>query len=171
MFEAPIPGESLTLEPKNAPYERPPELTDPEDSLIYHIDKLTDERRMGAVVLLLENELDIRTITEGLLRKAVFDGIHSIDVSMLIAPAVHEYIKTTADMIGLEYKEGFETDEEDRELDYALNSTAANKALAKIKADPKEAVQAVEESQEMGEEAEEEMPMEAPKGIMTRRSS
>lgn len=167
MFNAPIPGESLTREPKNAPYERPPELNDPEDALIYHVDKLTDERRMGGVVLALENGLDIRTVTEGILRKGVFDGIHTVDVSMLIAPAIHEYIKTTADMIGIEYKEGFETDKQDRELNYALNSTRAQKALAKAKADPREAVEAVEESQEeeMGDLEVEEVK---PRGLMAR---
>jgi hypothetical protein len=172
MFNAPIPGESLTREPKNAAYERPPELTDPEDALIYHIDILTDERRMGGVVLLLENGLDVRTVTEGMLRKAVYDGIHTVDVSMLVAPAVHEYIKTTADMIGLEYEEGFETDEEDKQLSYRINVTRARKALAKIGADPKGAVEAVEESQEedmtdMGD-IEMEMEQPKPKGLMAR---
>ena len=174
MFNAPIPGESLTREPKNPPYERPPELADPEDALIYHIDKLTDERRMGGVVLALENGLDIRTVTEGILRKGVYDGIHNIDVSLIIGPAVHEYIKTTADMIGIEYKEGFESDDKDRELAYALNSTRARKALEKIKADPQEAVTAVEESQEeeVPEMGEPEMDMEQPKprGLMARRT-
>jgi hypothetical protein len=172
MFNAPIPGESLTREPKNAAYERPPELTDPEDALIYHIDRLTDERRMGSVVLLLENDLDIRTVTEGLLRTAVYNGIHTVDVSMLIGPAVHEYIKTTADMIGVEYKEGFETDEADKKLSYNLNATRARKALAKIKADPKEAVEAVEQSQEEGMtdmgDTEMELEQPKPKGLMAR---
>jgi hypothetical protein len=173
MFNAPIPGESLTREPKNAPYERPPELADPEDALIYHIDMLTDETRIGGVVLALENGFTIRTLTEGLLRKAVYDGIHNIDVSLIIGPAVHEYIKTTADMVGIEYKDGFETDDTDKKLAYALNSTRAKKALAKIGADPKEAVAIVEDSQEeedMTDMGDTEMEMEQPKpkGLMAR---
>ena len=173
MLNVPIPGESLTREPKNPPYERPPELVDPEDALIYHIDKLTDERRMGGVVLLLENGLDIRTVTEGILRKGVYDGIHNIDVSLIIGPAVHEYIKTTADMIGVDYKEGFESGDQDKELAYGLNVTRARKALAKIGADPKEAVAAVEASQEeedMTDMGDIEMGMEQPKpkGLMAR---
>ena len=28
MFDAPIPGQSLTTEPKNYPWERPPEMSD-----------------------------------------------------------------------------------------------------------------------------------------------
>jgi hypothetical protein len=167
MFNAPIPGESLTREPKNAAYERPPELNDPEDALIYHIDKLTDEGRMKGLVLLLENGLDIRTVTEGVLRKGVYDGIHSIDISLIIAPAIHEYIKTTADMIGVEYKEGFETDERDEKLSYQINATRARKALEKAKADPRDAVEAIETSMQ---EEENTMSAPEPKGLMSRRT-
>lgn len=173
MFNAPIPGESLTREPKNAAYERPPEVNDPEDALIYHTDRLTDERRMKAAMLLLEEGIDIRTLTEGLLRKGVVDGIHSVDVSMIIAPAVHEYIKTTADMAGVDYKEGFETDETDRKLDYELNKTLARKALAKIKAEPKKAVEPVLMDDDISMEDEpvmEEMDMK-PRGLMARRNA
>lgn len=169
MFNAPIPGESLTREPKNAPYEQPPEINDPEDALIYHIDRLTNERRMKAAMLFLEEGIDIRTLTEGILRKGVFDGIHSIDVSLIIAPAVHEYIKTTADMAGVDYKEGFETDEEDSKLDYEINKTRARKALAKINAEPKKPVESFEEEPMMDEPMMvEEETVSKPKGLMAR---
>ena len=39
-FERPVPGQSLTTTPKSAPYERPPEITDPIEALDYHLDKL-----------------------------------------------------------------------------------------------------------------------------------
>lgn len=172
MFNAPIPGESLTREPKNAPYEQPPEINDPEDALIYHIDRLTDSRRIKAAMLFLEEGIDIRTLTEGLVRKGVIDGIHSVDVSMIIAPAIHEYIKTTADMAGVEYKEGFE--ENETELDYEINKTRARKALEKIKAEPRTTeVSSVEEPMmDLKEEpmmVEEEMTPK-PKGLMARRN-
>lgn len=173
MFNVPIPGESLTREPKNAPYERPPELNDPEDALIYHTDRLTNNRRIKAAMLLLEEGIDIKMLTEGILRKAVLDGMHSVDVSMIIAPAVHEYIRTTADMAGVEYKEGFEQD--DTELDYEINKSRAKKALAKIKAEPKKSTAPVEEPM-MDLEEDEPMMVEEemtpkPKGLMARRNA
>ena len=172
MFRAPIPGQSLTTEPGNAPYERPPEMTDPEDALIYQIEQLTDERRMGSILLLLENGFDIRTVTEGVLRIGVFKGIHSIDVSLIIAPAVHEYIRTTAEMVGIDYTEGFETDEQDEKLQYAINETKARKALSKIGAEPKR-VPVAEAPDELVEDIEEDVAeepaMEAPAGLMARR--
>lgn len=141
MFEAPIPGESLTREPKNAPFERPPELSDPEDALLFHVEKLTDEKRLAGIFTLLEGGMSIRQLTEGFVRAGVYKGMHSVDVSMIIAPAIHEYIKTSADMLGIEYVEGFETEEDTEKARYTLSQVKARKALAKIGADPKEAVE------------------------------
>ena len=42
LFDAPIPGQSLTSEPKNAPFERPPEIVNPEEALMVHLKRLND---------------------------------------------------------------------------------------------------------------------------------
>ena len=39
---APIPGQSLTDEPNNFAWERPPEYTDPNDAIIFHMDRLAE---------------------------------------------------------------------------------------------------------------------------------
>ena len=40
MFNAPIPGQSLTSEPKNYAWERPPQYDLPEEALMFHLEKL-----------------------------------------------------------------------------------------------------------------------------------
>ena len=35
-FDRPVPGESLTVEPRSRPYERPPEMSDMSDVLGYY---------------------------------------------------------------------------------------------------------------------------------------
>lgn len=132
LFDAPIPGQSLTDTLKNRPYERPPEIVDPEEALQAHLFKLSDPDRMGAVMDLLEQGVDLVTLTEGILRKAVMNGIHSIDVSLIIAPVIHEYIKLTADEIGIDYEEGFENKEEKRQLQYNRREMKALKMLKKM---------------------------------------
>ena len=164
-----IPGQSLTAEPKNAPYENPPQFTKPEDALEFHLDRLTEEDTMEAVVDSLELGLDVVTLTEGILRGAVLNGRHSVDVSLLIAPIVHEFIKTTADKAGIEYEEGFPDDSEDREtVKYMINAKKAKRILEDYRADG-----TVDEPLEDDvEDAEviEETPAEAPKGLMARMS-
>ena len=40
-----IPGQSLTAEPKNAPYENPPEINTEEDAIMWHLERLSEEGR------------------------------------------------------------------------------------------------------------------------------
>jgi len=42
MFNAPIPGQSLTREPKSRPFERPPEIVHPEEALQSHLKRMND---------------------------------------------------------------------------------------------------------------------------------
>lgn len=167
-FDRPIPGQSLTSTPKNAPYENPPEITDPEEALQVHLFRLTEPEKMEAALNILESGVDLQTLVEGLLRSAVINGIHSIDVSLLIAPVIHEYIKLTADEVGIEYDEGFEdkSDKKEKAM-YAVATERARKKLEQMDMMPEDDV--VEDNL-MVEEPEEasEQPVTKPKGLMAR---
>lgn len=174
-FDMPIPGQSLTDTPKNAPYENPPEMVDPEEALMYHIDRLNDEERMENTMFLLEYGFDIQTVVSGILRAAVMEGMHTIDVSLIIAPVLHEFIKGNADATGTKYKEGFEDDGKKAKLEYTRNKMKARKQLAEMKGKtggPKDIRDELEAEMPEEEVAAGDMPaepVEAPKkGLMAR---
>ena len=131
-FERPVPGQSLTTTPKSAPYERPPEITDPIEAVDYHLDKLDNVDSIQQAMFLLELGIDIVTLTEGILRGGVLEGIHSVDVSLIIAPILHEHIKGYADAMDIQYKEGFELDD-DEDSSYGQNIMLARKVLSERK--------------------------------------
>lgn len=168
-----LPGQSLTAEPKNAPYENPPEMTNPDDAVMWHLERLTEEDRMEALFDILELGMDVVTITEGLLRGAVMEGRHSIDVSMIIAPIIHEFVVSSAKQAGIEYEEGFPDDSEKRDLvKYQINSRKASKKLAELDMEVEdEGLELdVEEGMSMSEEeVEMDTVKEAPKGLMARK--
>ncbi len=66
-FDRPIPGQSLTTTPKSAPYERPPEISDPRQALEAHLDNLMKEDAMEDALFFLEAGLDL--VTLGVFRK------------------------------------------------------------------------------------------------------
>jgi len=135
MFERPIPGQSLTAEPKSQAFERPPEITDPIEALDAHMDNLSGDGAMEDALYFLEFGVDLVTLVQGMLRGAVMEGIHSIDVSLIIAPVLHEHIKGFADAAGLKYDEGFENAEGKRVLTYKRDMARAKEMLKKIKED------------------------------------
>jgi len=171
MFNAPIPGQSLTTEPKNYPWENPPEYSNAEDALMWHMDRLDDPEKTKACLGLLELGLDVVTLTEGLLRGAVAEGIHTIDTSLIIGPVIHEYITGTADAAGIEYKEGLSDNKMDMDaLNSQINEQEARKILEDIDNEEDIDLSPMEE-----EPMQEEMPMEQPemqeekpKGLMAR---
>ncbi len=132
-FDRPVPGQSLTTEPKNAPYERPPEIVDPIEAIDSHIENLLRYGAMEDILYFLDFGVDLVTIVQGILRSAVMSGIHSIDVSLVIAPVLHEYIKGFADAANIKYEEGFENKEAKEVITYQRDVARAKKMLAKIK--------------------------------------
>ena len=129
-FNRAIPGQSLTTPPKSAPYERPPQISDPLEAIDYHLEQLDDPKTVEELMFFLQLGIDLSTLVEGIARKAVLDGIHSIDISLSIAPVIHEYIKGYADAMDIDYDEGFEDKEEEDRIMYGRNLILAKKMLA-----------------------------------------
>ena len=130
--DRPIPGQSLTAEPRSQAFERPPEVVDPIEALDLHLDNLSKEGAMEDAMYFLEAGLDLVTLVQGILRSAVMEGIHTIDVSLIIAPVVHEYIKGFADAAGVQYEEGFENKQGKQALSYRRNAAAAKEMMKQL---------------------------------------
>lgn len=160
-FSGPIPGQSLTTTPKNFPWERPPEIVDPEEAIQMHLTRLSDPKKLKAALDLMELEdLDIQTLTKGLMRGAVSQGIHTIDVGLIVAPVVHEYLKQAAKYFGIPAKDGFEDATAEEEKRQAIAAAKARKMMKTAKAEPKKVVEEIKQ---------EEPQVEAPRrGLMAK---
>ena len=173
-----IPGQSLTSEPKNATYENPPEMTNPEDAVFWHLDSLSEPDKLEALLDAMELGLDVVTLTEGILRGAVAAGRHSIDVSLIIAPVIHEFIKTTGDRLDVDYDEGFPDDSEGRiNIRYQINERKAKKIIAEFEGEDKikddKEVSEMDETMPVTEEVMADVevsPVTPPEGLMSRMS-
>lgn len=150
-FNGPIPGQSLTDEPKKYAWERPPEFVDPDDALNFHLDRLMSPEVIEAILDLLESDqelFDVNTIVKGILRSGVSNGLYTIDVAMLIGPVIHEFVKQAALAADIEFREGFEADTKAAEkAKRDRESRMAKKALERLKVSPKEAVAQMDEEE------------------------
>lgn len=175
VFDRPIPGQSLTKEPGNAPYERPPEITDPEEALMMHLERLNDVDTLEAAMLMLDNGAAVKGLASGVLRAAVMNGMHSVDVSLIIREPIEEFIAGTAKELGIDFKTGYEKEDRSMMRERHANLKAMEgiseedlqitKSASKIKAEAE--TMAVEEQQEEPM-VEEEIQVEEPKGLMAR---
>ena len=170
MFSTPIPGQSLTKEPRSYAWEDPPKYSKPEDALMWHMDRLEEPERTKAVLTLLELGLDVVTLTEGVLRGGVVQGIHNIDVSLIIAPIIHEYITGTTSAAGIDFKEGLSEVKVDyKEFESTIDKNKIKEVLKDIDEDKPIDLQPIEETLEEKElQVEEPEVEEKPKGLMAR---
>tara|TARA_R110000744_G_scaffold260234_3_gene375228 strand:+ start:1578 stop:2105 length:528 start_codon:yes stop_codon:yes gene_type:complete len=170
MFEAPIPGQSLTNEPKNYAWENPPKFIYPEDALIWHMERLEEPERIKSIFHFLKLDVDVVTLVEGITRNAVAEGFHTIDVSLIISPVIHEYIVGIAEVAGVEFNEGLDEEEADgEELAYDIREKEARKILSELKRNKQPDLDVLEESlPEKPSVVQEEMPEEKPQGLMAR---
>ncbi len=173
MFNAPIPGESLTKAPKQYPWERPPEMVDPEEVLQTYVRKLNEPDRMEGLMDALEVGFPLKDLVEGLLRTGVANGIHTVDVSLIVAPVIHDYIKSFADELGVEYDEGFEDKEQvkkDREARTYLKTKVMLEKKMQSRKIPKASAETIKEYEDIMEP---EVPMEEeakPQPLIARRT-
>ena len=174
-FDRPIPGQSLTDEPRNYPWERPPETSDPEEALRFYIKKLEDPDMMDKIMQVLEDtSMTLSGVVKGITRAGVAGGRHSIDVGLIVGPAIHEYIKGVADVVGVRYEEGLPkkgTDEEKERKKATLNALELLKESdisIPTQSDVKEPSSKDEPEEEI--EIEDMMAEEEPTGLMARRS-
>tara|TARA_R100000781_G_scaffold44412_1_gene30225 strand:- start:992 stop:1558 length:567 start_codon:yes stop_codon:yes gene_type:complete len=108
LLKAPIPGQSLTDEPKNYPWENPPEITDPEEAIAMHMSKFNDPEVVDNMIDLLDLGFPVNALAESILTASVAAGWHTIDISLIIAPFMHEHIKSIAQEAGVNFVEGLD---------------------------------------------------------------
>ena len=182
-FEAPIPGQSLTGEPKQYPWESPPELDKVEDVIKFYIDKLSSQEVMDDLFIALDEGFPLNILVKSILTTGVMEGVHSIDVSMIVAPVLHEYILGAAKIQGVKVKERPTTkDEELSEKEKATLAASIERGLEKSPKEDmgrevlEEALSFVQGKAEKPEQEEtpmeeEDMPEEKPMGLMSRRGT
>jgi len=169
-MEAAIPGQSLTDEPKNFAWERPPEINDPDLAIRYHMNRIADPEVLDNVFFALDFGVPTKVITKSMMTGAVSQGVHTIDVGLIAEPIVRKFIMKTADKAGIDYKEDFDKEEIDP-MERASILVSAARATPKEDRDKGfDFIQELSETSEVEREPTEEAPMEEekPKGLMAR---
>ena len=113
VFSAPIPGQSLTDSPKNYPWERPAEITDPREAIKFHIDGINKPEALDNIIEMLQIGVPLNALAETALTTAQMEGIHSVDISLIIGDVIKEELITIAEEAGIDYVTGDEPSEAD----------------------------------------------------------
>ena len=139
-LQAPIPGQSLTDSPKNYPWERPPQMVDVEEVTLHYINRLANQETMDDLAVLFDGGMPIGPFVEAVTTLGVSEGLHNIDVKIIVSPVIHEFIKAAMQQYGIDAKDDtYDPRKDPTEREKRRLSTAIQLALAEAKAQDKTA--------------------------------
>lgn len=92
IFDAPIPGQSLTDTPGNANWEHPPQFVDVDEAAEYIWDRLHTEAVLDQVITLLRSGVQVEAIVRLILFTGFSEGKWTPDVAILLAEIVLKQI-------------------------------------------------------------------------------
>tara|TARA_R110002110_G_scaffold382530_2_gene593753 strand:- start:85 stop:588 length:504 start_codon:yes stop_codon:yes gene_type:complete len=104
--DAPTPGQSLTTEPGNRPWETPAQLTEPADVLDFYAGKILQPEQSARLMEVLETGIPVNDIVDAITLGGVMQGVHSIDLAVLVSKNLYNIIVALADKLDVEYTEG-----------------------------------------------------------------
>ena len=152
-FDAPIPGQSLTDTPGNAPWEHPPQFTDPEQILGSLYDKITDGDFSEQLIAMLDAGVPVEAIVRVIVFGGFMQGKYTPDVGFMIIEPLMKLISAVGIRAGI------------KELKLSLEDLSNNKFLK----DMAELKAANSEVKEISQDIQEELPLpEEGQGLMTR---
>jgi hypothetical protein len=114
-MDAPIPGQSLTAELGSRPWQQPAKYSNVEDVLEFYANKITDPKINDSLLDALEMGTPVSSIAEIVVQSGAMEGIHTIDVSILVLHVIMELIAYVADNADINYSMGTE-DEIDQDI-------------------------------------------------------
>jgi hypothetical protein len=159
-FDRPIPGMGMTFEVGSRPWQTPPEITTVEQATNYYVERMNTDQFKAQLVDVIEMGVPLATLANTIQLASVMEGVHSVDVGMLVIPIIVELLMTIAEAEGVQYQTGMEGMETERPT---AVSRIINDKMNQLRA-PTEDI-GLEEPQVELQQEEQPQPM----GLMARR--
>ena len=154
-FDMPIPGMAMTHELGARPWQSPPQMNTVEEGIDFYISRLVDNKMAGRLLDIIETGVPLTAIAETLTLGGVMQGLHTIDVAVLVNPVLVELMEGLAKNADVPYTVGDE-DETTEPDPVLLKKAMTMMSEAEAASEPEE---------------KDETPEEEPKGLMARRGA
>ena len=114
-FNAPIPGQGLTDEPGNYPWEHPPQFPAIEDAADFIYERLSNPKQLKRLLTMMRIGVPIEALVKVITFSGFLEGKFTVDVARLLEPIVAMQIMSKAQVAEIPAKITLE-DTEDTEF-------------------------------------------------------
>lgn len=165
LVDGPIAGMGLTHELGGRPWQKPPQYNTVEEALQYYIPRFSNPKLMEDLLDVMELGIPLTVIADTMQSGATMEGVHTVDVGLLVIPVLIEMMAYMADEAGIEYDLGLEERIDDDKISQTKIALAIKRLKEKM---PEEFERTEDEDTDTTEEVEEETPELG--GLMARRA-
>ncbi len=109
-FDAPIAGMSLTGELGAEPWQTPPEYATVEEALEYYLPRFESDEVTQKLISVMEMGVPLTVLANTMQLNSVMQGLHTVDVGILILPVLIEMLMLVGDSADVKYTSGLEDD-------------------------------------------------------------
>lgn len=127
IFDAPIPGASLTKEVGASPLKNPPQYTTVDEAIEFYVKRMSNEQFSKQLADVLEMGVPVTSLVNIIQMHSVMEGRHTLDVSVMLMPILMEMVALIGDMQGVEYDMGIEDEDDPERASDALVEVATRK--------------------------------------------
>tara|TARA_R110001599_G_scaffold220208_1_gene418555 strand:+ start:49 stop:552 length:504 start_codon:yes stop_codon:yes gene_type:complete len=133
-FDRPIPGQSLTDEPGNYPWEHPPQYTDLREARDRIFEGMTQEENAKQLLTMLSSDVPVEAIVRTVLFAGFTEGKWTVDMAALLAPVVLIQIISMAKAAGVEKFRILLDEQPDDDFTEAMVNVSADTGVKGVKA-------------------------------------
>ena len=158
-FDRPIPGMGMTHEVGARPWQNPPTSTTVEEAVNYYVERMSTYQFRDQLIVGMEMGIPLTTMANTIQLASVMEGVHTVDVGMMLLPILVELLKSMGDASNVQYVTGMEKTEG------ASSPTAPSSIINNMMSQPTE-----EQEMQPQELSVEEETDDQPMGLMARRT-
>jgi len=103
-FGAPIPGQSLFSTPGDSPWERPSELNTVDEALSFYFTSMRDPEIIDDIMTVVDMGIPLAPIVKTMYMSSVMRGLHNLDVGLIVAPVLTEFLAAVAKSYDIDFK-------------------------------------------------------------------
>ena len=137
-FDRPIPGQSLTDEPGNYPWEHPPQYSDVREARDRIFEGMTQEENAKQLLTMLVSDVPAEAIVRTVLFAGFTEGKWTVDMATLLAPIVLLQVVNMARAAGVEKFRILLDEQPDDDFTEAMVSVSADTGVKGVKAAAKQ---------------------------------
>ena len=105
-FDRPIPGMGMTHELGARPWQTPPTYATVEEASEYYIERMSSDEFRASLINVMKMGVPLTVLANTIQMASIMEGLHTIDVGMLVIPIIVEIMMTIGDGSGIKYNTG-----------------------------------------------------------------